>query len=98
MHAGKRVNNQIYFEIRFIVLLYSFIQKMITRTGALFLISGEVFRLPKGASVPVTLKVLDFELFHFCPIKVTFIGSPPPSPPFFLYLVAPLIYSNSLIT
>ncbi|OAY40463.1 probable galactinol--sucrose galactosyltransferase 2 isoform X2 [Manihot esculenta] len=31
--------------------------------------SGEVFRLPKGASVPVTLKVLDFELFHFCPIK-----------------------------
>lgn len=80
MHAGKRVNNQIYFEIRFIVLLYSFIQKMITRTGALFLISGEVFRLPKGASVPVTLKVLDFELFHFCPIKVTFIGSPPPLP------------------
>ncbi|KAJ9181101.1 hypothetical protein P3X46_009267 [Hevea brasiliensis] len=32
--------------------------------------SGEVIRLPKGASVPVTLKVLEYELFHFCPIKV----------------------------
>ncbi|KAG8648884.1 hypothetical protein MANES_08G049600v8 [Manihot esculenta] len=31
--------------------------------------SGEVIRLPKGASVPVTLKVLEYELFHFCPIK-----------------------------
>lgn len=31
--------------------------------------SGEVFRLPKGASIPVTLKVLEYELFHFCPIK-----------------------------
>ncbi|KAF2307911.1 hypothetical protein GH714_033321 [Hevea brasiliensis] len=30
--------------------------------------SGEVVRLPKGASMPVTLKVLDYELFHFCPI------------------------------
>ncbi|CAJ1911368.1 unnamed protein product [Sphenostylis stenocarpa] len=30
--------------------------------------SGEVIRLPKGVSVPVTLKVLEFELFHFCPI------------------------------
>ncbi|KAG5083405.1 hypothetical protein JHK84_053443 [Glycine max] len=31
--------------------------------------SGEVIRLPKGVSVPVTLKVLEFELFHFCPIQ-----------------------------
>ncbi|GAV57293.1 Raffinose_syn domain-containing protein [Cephalotus follicularis] len=31
--------------------------------------SGEMVRLPKGASVPVTLKVLEYELFHFCPIK-----------------------------
>ncbi|TQD89867.1 hypothetical protein C1H46_024569 [Malus baccata] len=31
--------------------------------------SGEVLRLPKGASVPVTLKVLDYEVFHFCPPK-----------------------------
>ncbi|RDX86750.1 putative galactinol--sucrose galactosyltransferase 2, partial [Mucuna pruriens] len=30
--------------------------------------SGEVIRLPKGVSVPVTLQVLEFELFHFCPI------------------------------
>ncbi|KAJ6316664.1 hypothetical protein OIU78_019863 [Salix suchowensis] len=30
--------------------------------------SGELVRLPKGASVPVTLKVLEYELFHFCPI------------------------------
>lgn len=32
--------------------------------------SGEVVRLPKGASLPVTLKVLEYELFHFCPVKV----------------------------
>ncbi|XP_004304392.1 PREDICTED: probable galactinol--sucrose galactosyltransferase 2 [Fragaria vesca subsp. vesca] len=31
--------------------------------------SGEVFRLPKDVSVPVTLKVLEYELFHFCPLK-----------------------------
>ncbi|CAN0910023.1 Probable galactinol--sucrose galactosyltransferase 2 [Linum grandiflorum] len=31
--------------------------------------SGELIRLPKGASVPVTLKVLEYELFHFCPVK-----------------------------
>ncbi|PPS13306.1 hypothetical protein GOBAR_AA07335 [Gossypium barbadense] len=31
--------------------------------------SGELVRLPKGASVPVTLKVLEYELFHFCPVK-----------------------------
>ncbi|KAL2320778.1 hypothetical protein Fmac_029747 [Flemingia macrophylla] len=30
--------------------------------------SGEVIRLPKGVSIPVTLKVLEFELFHFSPI------------------------------
>ncbi|CAK9165091.1 unnamed protein product [Ilex paraguariensis] len=31
--------------------------------------SGEVTRLPKDASLPVTLKVLEYELFHFCPLK-----------------------------
>ncbi|GMH08172.1 hypothetical protein Nepgr_010012 [Nepenthes gracilis] len=31
--------------------------------------SGELVRLLKGASLPVTLKVLEFEVFHFCPIK-----------------------------
>ncbi|CAK9157183.1 unnamed protein product [Ilex paraguariensis] len=31
--------------------------------------SGEVTRLPKGASLPVTLGVLEYELFHFCPLK-----------------------------
>ncbi|KAK7244614.1 hypothetical protein RIF29_39438 [Crotalaria pallida] len=31
--------------------------------------SGELIRLPKGVSVPVTLKVLEYELFHFCPIQ-----------------------------
>ncbi|KAK3217795.1 hypothetical protein Dsin_011765 [Dipteronia sinensis] len=31
--------------------------------------SGEVIRLPKGASVPVTLKVLEYELFHICPLE-----------------------------
>ncbi|KAI4300776.1 hypothetical protein L6164_034112 [Bauhinia variegata] len=31
--------------------------------------SGEVIRLPKRASVPVTLQVLEYELFHFSPIK-----------------------------
>ena len=36
-----------------------------------FWITGELVRLPKGASVPVTLKVLEYELFHFCPIDVS---------------------------
>ncbi|XP_010523968.1 PREDICTED: probable galactinol--sucrose galactosyltransferase 2 [Tarenaya hassleriana] len=31
--------------------------------------SGEVIRLPKGASIPLTLKVLEYELFHFSPLK-----------------------------
>ncbi|KAK9128695.1 hypothetical protein Syun_017492 [Stephania yunnanensis] len=31
--------------------------------------SGEIVRLPKSVSLPVTLKVLDYELFHFCPVK-----------------------------
>ncbi|KAM7500189.1 hypothetical protein LguiA_024603 [Lonicera macranthoides] len=31
--------------------------------------SGELIRLPKGASLPVTLKVLEYELFHICPLK-----------------------------
>ncbi|XP_010554842.1 PREDICTED: probable galactinol--sucrose galactosyltransferase 2 [Tarenaya hassleriana] len=31
--------------------------------------SGEVIRLPKGASIPLTLKVLEYELFHFSPMK-----------------------------
>ncbi|XP_051138573.1 probable galactinol--sucrose galactosyltransferase 2 [Andrographis paniculata] len=31
--------------------------------------TGEVIRLPNGASLPVTLKVLEYELFHVCPLK-----------------------------
>ncbi|CAL5207696.1 unnamed protein product [Lathyrus oleraceus] len=31
--------------------------------------SGNITLLPKGASMPVTLKVLEYELFHFYPIK-----------------------------
>ncbi|KAL8095405.1 putative galactinol--sucrose galactosyltransferase 2 isoform X2 [Apium graveolens] len=31
--------------------------------------SGEVTRLPSGASIPVTLHVLEHELFHICPLK-----------------------------
>ncbi|XP_031398942.1 probable galactinol--sucrose galactosyltransferase 2 [Punica granatum] len=31
--------------------------------------SGEIVRLPQGASIPVTLKVLEYELFHICPVK-----------------------------
>ncbi|XP_041998997.1 probable galactinol--sucrose galactosyltransferase 2 isoform X1 [Salvia splendens] len=31
--------------------------------------SGELVRLPKGASLPVTLKVLEYELYHICPLK-----------------------------
>ncbi|XP_073283093.1 probable galactinol--sucrose galactosyltransferase 2, partial [Primulina huaijiensis] len=32
--------------------------------------SGEIILLPKGASLPVTLKALEYELFHFCPVKI----------------------------
>lgn len=35
--------------------------------------SGEVIHLPKGASLPVTLKVLEYELFHIYPLKVSFL-------------------------
>ncbi|KAL8467505.1 hypothetical protein ACS0TY_030947 [Phlomoides rotata] len=31
--------------------------------------SQEVARLPEGSSLPVTLKVLEYELFHICPVK-----------------------------
>ncbi|GJM97006.1 hypothetical protein PR202_ga13896 [Eleusine coracana subsp. coracana] len=31
--------------------------------------SGELVRLPRGATLPVTLKVLEFELFHVSPVK-----------------------------
>lgn len=31
--------------------------------------SKELIRLPKGATIPVTLKVLEFDLFHVIPIK-----------------------------
>lgn len=31
--------------------------------------AGELVRLPKGTSLPVTLKVLEYELFHICPLK-----------------------------
>lgn len=33
--------------------------------------SQEVVRLPQGSSLPVTLKVLEYELFHICPVKVS---------------------------
>ncbi|XP_072951405.1 probable galactinol--sucrose galactosyltransferase 2 [Typha angustifolia] len=32
--------------------------------------SGELVRLPKDATLPITLKVLEYELLHICPIKV----------------------------
>ncbi|KAK4766766.1 hypothetical protein SAY87_008408 [Trapa incisa] len=31
--------------------------------------SGEVVRLPRDASIAVTLKVLEYELFHICPLQ-----------------------------
>ncbi|KAL6638101.1 hypothetical protein ACP70R_025673 [Stipagrostis hirtigluma subsp. patula] len=31
--------------------------------------SRELVRLPRGATLPVTLKVLEFELFHVCPVR-----------------------------
>ncbi|KAK1374817.1 hypothetical protein POM88_031010 [Heracleum sosnowskyi] len=31
--------------------------------------SGVRTQLPKGSSIPVTLKVLEYELFHFCPFQ-----------------------------
>ncbi|XP_068644033.1 probable galactinol--sucrose galactosyltransferase 2 [Aristolochia californica] len=31
--------------------------------------SGELVRVPKSASLPVTLKVLEYELYHICPVK-----------------------------
>ncbi|PKA45603.1 putative galactinol--sucrose galactosyltransferase 2 [Apostasia shenzhenica] len=31
--------------------------------------AGEVVRLPRGGSLPVTLKVLEYELFHISPLK-----------------------------
>ena len=31
--------------------------------------SGKVIRLPKGDALPVTLKVLEYEIFHFSPLK-----------------------------
>lgn len=30
-----------------------------------------MIRLPKGAALPVTLKVLEYELFHICPLMVS---------------------------
>ncbi|KAF3782823.1 putative galactinol--sucrose galactosyltransferase 2 [Nymphaea thermarum] len=32
--------------------------------------SGELFRLPKGVAIPVTLNVLEYEIFHISPLKV----------------------------
>ncbi|XP_073005919.1 probable galactinol--sucrose galactosyltransferase 2 [Typha latifolia] len=32
--------------------------------------SGELVRLPKDATLPITLKILEYELLHICPIKV----------------------------
>ena len=34
-------------------------------------LSGELIRLPEGASLPMTLKVLEYEIFHFCPLNVS---------------------------
>ncbi|XBI25543.1 hypothetical protein VPH35_050459 [Triticum aestivum] len=31
--------------------------------------AGELVRLPRGATLPVTLKRLEYELFHVCPIR-----------------------------
>ncbi|XP_057717722.1 probable galactinol--sucrose galactosyltransferase 2 [Arachis stenosperma] len=31
--------------------------------------SGDIIRLSNGASVPVILNVLEYELFHFCPVE-----------------------------
>lgn len=38
---------------------------------SMFDVSGVLTQLPKGSSVPVTLKVLEYELFHFCPLQVS---------------------------
>lgn len=54
-----------------------------------FIFSGEAIRLPKGASIPVTLKVLEFELFHFCPIQVRHHNQP------MLYVTGYLNFSAS---
>ncbi|XP_075491159.1 LOW QUALITY PROTEIN: putative galactinol--sucrose galactosyltransferase 2 [Primulina tabacum] len=32
--------------------------------------SGEIILLQKAQSLPVTLKALEYELFHFCPVKI----------------------------
>ncbi|GJU75543.1 probable galactinol--sucrose galactosyltransferase 2 [Tanacetum coccineum] len=45
-----------------------------TDVDALAQVAGqdwEVVRLPKGVSLPVTLKVLEYKLFYFCPLKET---------------------------
>jgi raffinose synthase len=31
--------------------------------------AGELVRLPRGATLPVTLKTLEYELFHVCPVR-----------------------------
>jgi raffinose synthase len=31
--------------------------------------AGELVRLPRGATLPVTLKTLEYELFHICPVR-----------------------------
>jgi raffinose synthase len=31
--------------------------------------AGELVRLPRGATLPVTLKALEYELFHVCPVR-----------------------------
>uniref|UniRef100_A0A0D9WWR5 galactinol--sucrose galactosyltransferase n=1 Tax=Leersia perrieri TaxID=77586 RepID=A0A0D9WWR5_9ORYZ len=32
--------------------------------------AGELVRLPRGAAIPVTLGALQYEIFHFCPVRV----------------------------
>ncbi|KAF2586008.1 hypothetical protein F2Q70_00034058 [Brassica cretica] len=47
--------------------------------------SGEQVRLTKDASIPLTLKVLQYELFHISPLKRQ-VSSPPGLGPFLLKL------------
>lgn len=39
--------------------------------SSMFDVSGVLTKLPKGSSIPVTLKVLEYKLFHFCPLQVS---------------------------
>lgn len=58
--------------------------------------SGDLIRLPKGASVPVTLKVLEYDLFHISPLKVC-TSFTPFFIFFFLYQLVLCIHYNVLL-